>query len=53
MYKDEKRGATYIALQSNINESEFRTNLPNLDEYPVVKINVKEKYVRNFILRIF
>jgi DNA polymerase epsilon subunit 1 len=42
-YKDEKRGATYIALQSNIDDVELRESVPIIDDFPIVKINVKEK----------
>jgi DNA polymerase epsilon subunit 1 len=42
-YKDEKRGATYIALQSNIDETELRKSVPVLDDFPIVRLNIKEK----------
>jgi hypothetical protein len=43
-YKDEKRGATLILLQSNIDEAELKQNAPSLDEFPLIKLNVAEKY---------
>jgi DNA polymerase epsilon subunit 1 len=43
MYKDEKRGATYLLLQSNIAEKELKQHVPMLDEFPVVNVNVKER----------
>ena len=42
-YKDEKRGATLIALQSNLVESEFLQNVPALNGFPIIKLNVQEK----------
>jgi DNA polymerase epsilon subunit 1 len=42
-YKDEKRGATMILLQSNIDDTELKENVPTLDEFPIVKFNVAEK----------
>lgn len=43
MYKDEKRGATFVMLQSNIDELELKQHVPTLDEFPIIKINVTEK----------
>ena len=42
-YKDEKRGATMILLQSNLNEADLKQNCPVLDEFPLVKLHVTEK----------
>lgn len=42
-YKEQKRGATMILLQSNLNDSELRQNCPTLDEFPIVRFNVTEK----------
>lgn len=43
LYKDEKRGATYLLLQSNVSETELKQNVPILEQFPVIKINVKER----------
>lgn len=43
MYKDEKRGSTMIALQSNLNDAELISQVPTLDDFPLVKINIEEK----------
>ncbi len=42
-YKDDKRGPTYLLLQSNIDELELKQTVPILDEFPIIKINVPEK----------
>ena len=43
-YKDEKRGATLILLQSNIDESELKKQIGALNDFPIVKVNAQEKY---------
>lgn len=43
-YKDEKRGATILLLQSNIDEAELKKSVPSIDDFPIIKINVQEKY---------
>jgi hypothetical protein len=42
-YKDEKRGATLVLLQSNIDEAELKKNVGALNDFPIVKVNVQEK----------
>lgn len=42
-YKDGKHGATLVLIQSNIDESELKQNVPMLDEFPLIKFNVAEK----------
>lgn len=48
-YKDEKRGATFLLLQSNVDEAELKKNVPIIDEFPIIKINVQEKYFIHYI----
>ncbi len=43
MYKDEKRGSTYLLLQSNIDEADLKHSVPILDDFPLIGINVKER----------
>ena len=47
-YKDEKRGATILLLQSNIDEAELKKSVPSIDDFPIIKINVQEKYENVF-----
>ena len=42
-YKDEKRGATLVLLQSNVDEIELKKNVSALNDFPIVKVNVQEK----------
>ena len=42
-YKDGKHGPTLVLLQSNIDEIELKQNLPTLDEFPIIRVNVVEK----------
>ena len=42
-YKDEKRGATLVLLQSNVDEVELKKNVSALNDFPLVKVNVPEK----------
>jgi hypothetical protein len=44
-YKDEKRGATFLLLQSNVDEIELKKNVPIIDEFPIIKINVQERLI--------
>jgi DNA polymerase epsilon subunit 1 len=44
-YKDEKRGSTILLLQSNIDEIELKKNVPIIDDFPIIKINVQERYI--------
>jgi DNA polymerase epsilon subunit 1 len=44
LYKDEKRGSTLLLLQSNIDESTLKANIPLIDDFPIVKINVQERH---------
>jgi hypothetical protein len=43
MYKDEKRGSTYLLLQSNIDESDLKHSVPILDDFRLIRINVKKR----------
>ena len=42
-YKDEKRGATLVLLQSNVDDVELKKNVSSLNDFPIVKVNVQEK----------
>ncbi len=42
-YKDEKRGATLVLLQSNVDDVELKKNVSTLNDFPIVKVNVQEK----------
>lgn len=42
-YKDAKHGPTLIMLQSNVDELELKQNVPMLNEFPLIKVNVAEK----------
>lgn len=42
-YKDAKHGPTLLLLQSNVDENELKQQVPMLDEFPIIKINVAEK----------
>ena len=44
-YKDEKRGSTFLLLQSNVDEMELKKNVPIIDDFPIIRINVQERYL--------
>ncbi|XP_070548417.1 DNA polymerase epsilon catalytic subunit A-like isoform X2 [Ptychodera flava] len=41
-YKDEKRGPTYVAVQSVFDNQELVSNISSLDDFPLVRVHVSD-----------
>lgn len=41
-YKDEKRGATYIAVQSKLTLAELKAHMPEFDKFPLVPVHIND-----------